>query len=627
MIRGIFHKSNPSVSMKASVVPSAILSLVIAVSVLPSVCSGGFQRIDDFDDRPLGPIDPQPDWFATSSSTVVGTDPTDQQNQTLAFRTNSTILHRTLFVPDREAHMLFFRFRFSDQQNFSVGLSQLSSPDEFSDFGPEIGMASATHDLRVWEGGVGHYVDLVRLQPEKWYNVWVFVDTGSDNFRIYLHDRSGEAATSADQLSTSGDLTFGFRSGFGDLQKFYIKTGGGQGGMGAKDGPVLIDDIYLDHENGVLNLQNPTGPDVVAYGVVKERSYLQMESAPTIDPEEAYGILAFVEPVAGDSVLEASVSLPGGESFPLMRSSRDETMFVAETAFASRSELDAFAPNGDYTLSVRTRNDGEKQLTLALTSDANSFPAVPTFTPATLQATRAWAAETSGELAWEPWSAANPGDTILVTIDSTVTEAAVFSSPAPWSGQSLDGSATSFAIPAAALVPGQAYFARTTFVHLDGEDASSYPGAVGLVGHLSSTDTWLLTSITYAQWLEQVFDPEQLTDVEIVGPDKDPEKDGVVNLFEYAAATDPLVRDRTDAELKTWLTGGDVNLLGRARTTATDLTFALEQSLDLVDWSMVTGADPIGIWEDRGVWQLSHYALPRNPDPVRFYRWKVRLAP
>jgi hypothetical protein len=233
--------------------------IAIAIAVSATAAIAEFQAIDTFDHRPFGQIAPQSDWSGSSDAGTVDLDPVQSQNRVLAVRTNSGILRRPLSVADGAGQTLFFRLRFGDQQNYSLGLSPNTSPSEFSDFATEIGMANAPSDLRVWEGDLGNYTDLVNLTPDTWYNVWVYANTADNNFQIWINDSPCGNASAADQIDNSGDTLFGFRSGSGSaLRSFYIKTGGGQGGMGAPDGPFYIDDLYLDDSPGSINLSNPT---------------------------------------------------------------------------------------------------------------------------------------------------------------------------------------------------------------------------------------------------------------------------------------------------------------------------------------------------------------------------------
>ena len=70
------------------------------------------RAVDHFDDRELGDLDSQPDWFATSGTASVDIHPEDDADQTLPFRTYSGIIRRPPAVPDGEWCTLFFRFRF-----------------------------------------------------------------------------------------------------------------------------------------------------------------------------------------------------------------------------------------------------------------------------------------------------------------------------------------------------------------------------------------------------------------------------------------------------------------------------------------------------------------------------------
>jgi hypothetical protein len=245
-----------SVFLRACTAATALLLVPFALSA-----QAGFVLFDDFQDKNLGPLGGQDGWTAASDDHVV-LDPVGGGNQVLVVPSTSTLLHKTLAsegvaVPDGATRMMFLRFRAGDQQMLSVGLSHLSYPTEYSDFAPQIGIAhgGANPDLRVWEGDTQYEV-LTDLTPDTWYNLWVQVDAAANNYRLWLHDRPGQPALAADQLSASGGATtFGFRSGLAnDLVNFYIKTSGGQTGQNL--GPVYFDDVYLENTDAT-NLSNP----------------------------------------------------------------------------------------------------------------------------------------------------------------------------------------------------------------------------------------------------------------------------------------------------------------------------------------------------------------------------------
>jgi hypothetical protein len=103
-----------------------------------------FQVVDDFDSLTLGNIDGQNGWDVMLTSGDVVLDPAGGSNQALKVSTESGTLYKGASVPRDTTRMLFLRFRFEEHGAFSFGLSHLSNPDEFSDFGPELGMAAAT---------------------------------------------------------------------------------------------------------------------------------------------------------------------------------------------------------------------------------------------------------------------------------------------------------------------------------------------------------------------------------------------------------------------------------------------------------------------------------------------------
>ena len=218
-----------------------------------------YQLIEDYSSLIPGDIDEQSDWIASAGTAEVALDPDDANNQVMAVHTNSGIVRYPLAVANDETHMLFFRLRFAVQQKYSIGLSPLTYPSEFSDFGPELGMANESNDLHVWDDEANpNYVELDTLNQDNWYNVWMWIDSANDQYKVWVNDASACYADAGDMLSDGDNDLFDFRiSGLSDFVKFYIKTGGG-GAPGAPDGPVYIDDIYLNITDGEFNLNNPT---------------------------------------------------------------------------------------------------------------------------------------------------------------------------------------------------------------------------------------------------------------------------------------------------------------------------------------------------------------------------------
>jgi hypothetical protein len=245
-------------------VPSAVaVAGLLALLGVPAAL-GALALFDAFEDETAGPLAGQDGWSAGSGEIQVVSDPAGGLNQVLFVPSDSSVLRKSLAfedlsVPDGTQRMMFLRLRVGNKQTFSLGLSPLTSPYEYSDFGPEIGMANSTPNLnlRIWEGAADHYVELTPLQPDTWYNLWVWVDTAANTYSLWLNTAVGGAATAADRLVAAGDLEeFGFRTGTSSpMRTFYIKTSGGS--SGENFGPLYLDDIYIETDDA-LNLANPT---------------------------------------------------------------------------------------------------------------------------------------------------------------------------------------------------------------------------------------------------------------------------------------------------------------------------------------------------------------------------------
>ena len=235
----------------------------LCVGLMAVSAQAAFQVVEDFDNLAFGNINGQNSWTATPGSGEVVLDPAGGSNQVLKVVTESGTLYKAASVSQGTARMLFLRFRFEEHGRFSFGLSHVSNPDEFSHFGPEVGMAADTNsdpdnDFRVADGllPTGIYDVLTTLEPGIWYNTWLLVDTTSDTFQIWMNSEPGAEAQATDQLKNSAAKSlFGFRTSTdGGLINFYIKTGGGNSPV---DGRFYIDDIHLeDTEDTDLNTED-----------------------------------------------------------------------------------------------------------------------------------------------------------------------------------------------------------------------------------------------------------------------------------------------------------------------------------------------------------------------------------
>ncbi len=233
--------------------PPIVMIAILAV-ILAAKAHAEFTELETFDSLVLGEINNQSSWSASLGNGAVVVDPSEPANQVLQLAPSPGVLSREALIAQGTQRMLFLRFRFQDQQNLSFGMSHLSSPTEFSDFGTELRRSDATNDFKIHDGK--NYERLTSLEPDTWYNLWAWIDSQEDQTRVWLHHRDGEPAFATDQLTSRDQDEFGFRTPTNtDLIRFYIKSSSG----GGKSGPFWFDDLYLE-DSSLLNLTNPTLP-------------------------------------------------------------------------------------------------------------------------------------------------------------------------------------------------------------------------------------------------------------------------------------------------------------------------------------------------------------------------------
>lgn len=230
-----------------------IVLLGLALGLWAGVAQADFALVEDFEGLDLGGIGGQNGWVASGLSGQVVTLPGQGDNQVLELDVDTGILRKGLTIPEDETRMLFLRFRFDGSHNYSLGMSHLSAPDEYSDFGPELRRVTAQDRLEIHDGST--YESLDELNPLTWYNLWALVDNAAGTTQVWMHSRDGQAATPTDQLDDDeGDTVFSFRTFSGkDLVNFYLKAA--EGGSGSD--PLWLDDIYMEAVDGWANLTNP----------------------------------------------------------------------------------------------------------------------------------------------------------------------------------------------------------------------------------------------------------------------------------------------------------------------------------------------------------------------------------
>lgn len=181
--------------------------------------------------------------------------------------------------------------------------------------------------------------------------------------------------------------------------------------------------------------------------------------------DEAEAPLAFEAFVAGEAT-SATVQVPGGAVLALEREDPTDEELRREDEAATLLELDGARPDGSYTFSVATPNDGLQGFSIDLTG--SDYPPVPQVT--NWQALQSVAAGSPVPVEWSPMGGTGQ-DFILCTIEDAGTGETVYQSGEPGSEGALDGTATQAVIPAGALLAGRDYDAELMFVRVVDADA------------------------------------------------------------------------------------------------------------------------------------------------------------
>jgi hypothetical protein len=128
------------------------------------------------------------------------------------------------------------------------------------------------------------------------------------------------------------------------------------------------------------------------------------------------------------------------------------------------------------------------------------------------------------------------------------------------------------------------------------------------------------TPLELWKWLQ--FSPAQLDDPNFSGDMADPDQDGIPNLLEYAYGFNPLAAER-ELPFKARLAGNSIEITFQRAIAASDLTFTVERSDDLVSWHPAEGL--LDEEEDTGAATiLVHYRLPVDSASQQFLRLRIQ---
>ena len=107
----------------------------------------------------------------------------------------------------------------------------------------------------------------------------------------------------------------------------------------------------------------------------------------------------------------------------------------------------------------------------------------------------------------------------------------------------------------------------------------------------TTANVTITLNVSCAAWTAAVFTTAQLADPTISGETANPVHDGVSNLLKYAFKLNPLVPNRSGLPVVGTIMSGGSQYLTTTYTTrplAGDLTYSVQASTDLVNWTAIT---------------------------------------
>ncbi|MEY3896610.1 MAG: hypothetical protein RLZZ214_2130, partial [Verrucomicrobiota bacterium] len=159
-----------------------------------------------------------------------------------------------------------------------------------------------------------------------------------------------------------------------------------------------------------------------------------------------------------------------------------------------------------------------------------------------------------------------------------------------------------------------------------GASTSYMQAAVGSIRHTPIVDDFLEDSPHYAAWSLRQFSAAELASAVISGPAATPANDGVSNLLKYAFGLDAKVP--ASPGFLPWISpvaGDSVVFIHEERAGASDISYQVEASTDLVTWNTPVVEQTRGAALGGWVTVSSRASLPENPQHT-FYRTRV-IAP
>lgn len=217
--------------------------------------------------------------------------------------------------------------------------------------------------------------------------------------------------------------------------------------------------------------------DVHWYGFAKVQRCVQTSANPPA-AVNVFEMLAFADATQPDNLDSASIGTSSGPA-PLVKSG---SSWRLRESFPTQGALDTRFPPGALTLTLDTAHNGIRQQSLAL--PAGSFPAAPQI--ANFNEASAIDSTQPFVLRWNPLAGGAASDFVQVQVRKGAA-LALSSAEHPFAPGALNGTSTSFALPAGFLGPGEACEVSILFLKAAVRDTFSYPRALGLCGYARQT--------------------------------------------------------------------------------------------------------------------------------------------
>lgn len=219
--------------------------------------------------------------------------------------------------------------------------------------------------------------------------------------------------------------------------------------------------------------------DALWFGYSKIQHFVQTSAnAPAQAAANPFEFHAFADASQPANINSANISASAGMA-ALVKSSGSWRL---RESFASQAALDARFPNGALTLRLDTAHNGVRLQSLTL--PAGNFPAAPQI--ANFNEASVIEAGQPFVVRWQPLAGGTSSDFVQVQVRKGAAIAAA-SADHPFAAGALNGTSTSFGLPAGLLAPGESCEVSILFIEAAQLDSFTYPKALGLCGYARQT--------------------------------------------------------------------------------------------------------------------------------------------